>query len=718
MWKNPLAAALIIVALGIPASAGPSMSISDLQKAYDRAYPNQKIFDDNNLLIPRPRNTAESSVLAPDSHAGKNIDKLRPPVELKAPTQQAQEAQTGTMAGNPPTATLLGLTELKYPYEKASHYGPPTYYDYYLLFRYQQPPTVTNLDVGTCFGSQAAAQAAFQKMPLTFGIPITDSADYINKMTLNAKLVDELTSPGRWMKISEAWQQAQQQDMANSTGQAAEVAFAGDLADIQGDLYNIANERGARPAQPRSKTRTVEEVTWMVQEAFKKIYMPIALLLLLPGAILTQMRGMVSYGFRINSEVTSPFDGILKAVIAIFLIPSTQLIISYSIDVGNSMTHVVSSYGIDPKTLMLYANAELYDVPFSNTANQLAPQWENVLTRDSKLEDVVIFDFSALWSGIISGISNLVGSIGSFFGFGGGGGGGGTDVAGGLGGSLPGMGGSSGGSAAAGPSPFARGKATAAPEEESQLETQSRMTTQMQYGFNAMNMLDCSIISILLEFQTIMMCYLLLLGPIAAAFYAWPSQGPFKGCFVSWVNGVVTLSLWRFWWCLILLCMNVRILWLQDMHEYHINSEWEMLVFSAFSVLMTAVPFQPFDFKVGELVEKVLSQAEKTSKEKAESKVKSGDVGQPQGDTHTKAGATGSRNDGSDGEHSRSSSPTAAPSGKDESDAKTPPAGPPPASSHEPSNETATVSAAPTQSFSPVSSDVTPPPLSREGAEA
>lgn len=712
MWKLPLAAAcLFVVAFASSALSAPSSSIADLQRAHDRAYPNQKLFDDSNVLTPRPRNTSESSVLAPDSHAGKHIDSARKPIELKAPKQQAQEAQSGMMAGNPPTSTLLGLTELKYPYQKASHFGPPTYYEYYLLFRYTPPPTVTSLDVGKYFGSQAAAQSAFQKAPKPYGIPITDSADYINKMTLNAKLVDELTSPSRWMKVSEAWQQAQQQDMANSMGQAGEVAFAGDIADISGDLANIANERGARPAKARSKTRTIEEVIWMVQQCYKRIYMPMAILLLLPGALLTQMRGMVSFGFRLNAEVRSPFEGILRAMIAVFLIPATQLIVSYSIDVGNSMTHVVSAYGMDPTALMVYANAQLYDVPSENAANQLVPQWENSTSRDPVLEDQVIFDISALWSSIIDGIKSVFSSIGSWLGFG-------SDTGSSAGSS------SAGSSAALGPDEDARGKVTAAPEEKSQLETQSRMTTQMQYGFNAMNMLDTSIVSILLEFQTILMCYLLLLGPFAAAFYAWPTQGPFKNAFVSWVNGVITLSLWRFWWCLILLCMQVRILWLKDIGEYHINSEWEMLVFSAFSLLMTAVPFQPFDFRVGELVQQVLSQAEKTSQKNAEAKVKGGDIGKGQDNCHGGAQSSGARNDGSDGEHSRIStteSPqdvSAPPSGKDEGEARTPPAGPPPAYENDaPAMVPLSTIEQPSMSTN-VNSNITPPPLTREGAEA
>lgn len=749
MWKAPLATAFVFFTLVSPVVAEDTNSISELQRNYDKAYRNQQLFDSSNVLTDRTRKTTEPSALAPDTHAGRNADgKQRPTVELNEPKQQAQEAQGGMMAGNPPTSTLLGLTELKYPYEKASHYGPPTYYEYYLLFRYTPPPTVTSLDVGKQFGSQAAAQSWFQKAPTTFGIPITDSADYINKMTANAKLVDQITSPSRWTKVTEAWQQAQQQDMAGSTAKAGEVQFAADLANIESDLHNIANEYAARPAAVRAKTRSIDEVTWMVQQVYKKIYIPIAILLILPGAVLTQGVSMVSFGFRLPARVSTPFDGLLKAMIAIFLIPATQLIVSYSIDVGNTMTHAIASYKVDGKDLMAYVNAQLYDVPLQNASNQLVPPWENSLTRDPALEDDVIFDLDALLNSIISGISNFFGSIGSWLGFGGGGSmpnplGGSGSAGGGIGSAL-GLGGSgngSGGTSPAGTSPMARGKVTQAPEELSQLESQSRMTTQMQYGTNAVNMINFGVVSVLLEFQTVMMCYLMLLGPIAAALYAWPLGGALKNAFASWLNGVITLSMWRFWWCVILLVMHVRIQWLKDMGEYKINSEWEALVMLSFSVMMAAVPFNPFVFKVGDLADGVLKKASenvnKAGQDKGGAAGSAGGGGgnaagaanagggggasksassMSPGTSHQDAESSGRRNDGSDGERKRTSgsNPSAndpahrAPL-KDEPD--TPPSGPPPMVDP----NSATVSA---QGMSTPMSEMSPPPISREGAEA
>lgn len=768
MWQRPFTLALLIIcfASANAAQASPSSSVSDYQRAYSKAYPNQKYFDEANIPMPAQQQLAEPMQLAPDAHAGKIADRNRQPVDLQAPPQNATQAQDGMFAGNPPTATLFGLTELKYPMQKASHFGPPMYYEYEYLFRYQEPPTMiggmngnknsgndksgsadrglsganavgafkqgaagatSGMDVGGCFGSQAAATAAFRGMPITFGIPITDSADYINKMTLNAKLVDQITEPSRWLKVTEAWNQAQQQDMANANAQAAEVAFAGSITDMHGALFNLANEEGVKKPTGKGRTRTIQEVAWMVQAAYKQIYIPIAILLVLPGAVLTQIRAVVGYGFKLNVETVSPFQGMLRALIAIFLIPATQLIVSYSIDVGNAMTAVVASYGMDPIAIMNYANAELYDVPFKNSQNQLTPPWTNATGRDPALEDKVVFDINNLWSKILEGFSKWIGSVLSWFGFGGGSGDGG--------GSIPGIGG--GGSALGGskvdgspavekPNPLARGKATAAPEEESQLETQSLMTTQMQFAYNAINMLNCSVVSVLLEFQTVMMCYLLLLGPIAAALYAWPPTPPFKNTFVSWVNGVVQLTMWRFWWCLILLCMNVRINWLADNNEYHINSEWETVVFFAFSVLMSAVPLQPFNFRPGEFVKETLAKAQENA-DKAQKQ--HGASSQQNVDKYEQSSTTGSRNDGSDGEHSRISesntSPEVSPppgkdedsggSGSDSSAPKAPPMTMTPPAQQESAPNQQVASRAPSTAGTP--EGITPPPMTGKTTE-
>lgn len=72
------------------------------------------------------------------------------------------------------------------------------------------------------------------------------------------------------------------------------------------------------------------------------LFVPIAILLLLPGAILTQIKAMVSAGNPTLGDM-NPFDGILRSVVAIFLIPATFLVVNYGIDFSNSIVASIAS---------------------------------------------------------------------------------------------------------------------------------------------------------------------------------------------------------------------------------------------------------------------------------------------------------------------------------------------------------------------------------------
>src|SRR5262249_46519304 len=110
-----------------------------------------------------------------------------------------------------------------------------------------------------------------------------------------------------------------------------------------GALINIANEASGQPAGGDPKT--IPQAVWMVQQMYAKVFVPLAILFLLPGAVITQVKGQVAAAFNLKADdSSSPFEGILRSIVAIFLIPSTQLIVSYSIDVGNSMAHEVSQW--------------------------------------------------------------------------------------------------------------------------------------------------------------------------------------------------------------------------------------------------------------------------------------------------------------------------------------------------------------------------------------
>jgi hypothetical protein len=291
---------------------------------------------------------------------------------------------------------------------------------------------------------------------------------------------------------------------------------------IAGNI-NVANEAVGTSGDTKAPFRPVSQAIGMVQTMYRHVYLPMALLLLLPGAVLLQTKIMISqFATPDEDSQGGPFGHILRGMIALFLIPSTQLIMSYSIDVGNSMTYSISQ---------------------QFTANEIV-QWAKG-QQDAK-------------------------------------------------------------------------EAKGQPVDRMDPQEYKDQTMQMATGMINMSM-GIGLL-ILAAFQLAMSCYLFLLGPIAAALYSWPaligSAGVgrlFKGVFINWVNAVVTLSLWRFWWILIVFVMVTRISWLKEIGEYVPNTQWEGLMLGCFMVMMMYVPFAPFELKPGELVDRLLEKAKEAS---------------------------------------------------------------------------------------------------------
>jgi len=275
---------------------------------------------------------------------------------------------------------------------------------------------------------------------------------------------------------------------------------------------------------------------------YKKCYIPMAILFLLPGAILTQVKSLVSFGFfgSKDEDTQHPFTGILRAIIAIFLIPMTQLTVSYVIDVGNSVTHCVV------EELDRHGGLEaIYKWAHEQTYSNTEPQYQNHVTNDQP-------DHADPKIGKISGKT----------------------------------------------------------EKAMLWEHQTNLSSTMQLWFNTMNNVLAQGLIIINAFQLVMICYLFLLGPIAASFFAWPSgvgRDLFRKCFSSWLDGVVILCLWKFWWNIVLLCMAIR---LSSGYVTNPTDQWEMFMYTAFMCILTFVPFNPFEFRPGEIVSHILEKAQ------------------------------------------------------------------------------------------------------------
>lgn len=433
--------------------------------------------------------------------------------------------------------------------------------------------------------SKEGDQAIWEYELTTLGVgPISDTQYQMIERENNQRFLELMFDPERWTWTGKAAMQTQQQQASACAAQGADHNFTTAVDEIQTYLINVANENAAEPVSGNPPQKTKGQVIYMVQQMYKQVYIPMAILLLLPGAVMTQMKSMVQFGvLKVQDETTdtnSPFMGIIRSIIAIFLIPATQLIVSYMIDVGNSLTYEVKKY-IKTETIMKYAREQMYDPKIKATTNVQQP----------------------------SNIPPL--------------------------GKAPEQGGGEGQDN--GQDEYL-GKAANADEKKAVEEMQSKLSQQTDGMFNFMNACLSSGLTVLTAFQLVMMCYLFLLGPIAAALYAWPninkgSDGPglFNKVFANWLDAVVVLSLWRFWWCVVLVTMTTYIEWSKELGFFDPTSQWEQMVFTAFQVLLGYVPFQPFNFNPKPMVEQIEKQAKDSAQGGKEGKQGSPGGGQQPG---------------------------------------------------------------------------------------
>ncbi len=328
------------------------------------------------------------------------------------------------------------------------------------------------------------------------------------------------------------------QGAGEAFGDAFNPAWESMLELHMSHLLNVANEGAGQPCSAKDPVKVHENAIWMVMQMYKRVYLQIALLLILPGAVLSQMKGLVSSGIlqsQNDEDTVSPFVGIQKSLVAIFLIPATQLIVSYAVDIGNSMTYEVKRH-INEQLIYEWADEQVFRAPEANKKEQIMhPSMFKVL-----------------------------------------------------------------------------GKLSEGSEKDSGVEPQSEATVMLQTLVNLSAMSAAFGLVMLSAFQITMMCYLFLFGPIAAAFFAWPTAvgSLFSRIFAVWVDGVINVGLWRFWWSTVLLAAQTRIEWLQEIGQYNPYCEWEMIIFVAFIVILMYVPFNPFDFKAGEMVSQIMSKSE------------------------------------------------------------------------------------------------------------
>jgi hypothetical protein len=374
------------------------------------------------------------------------------------------------------------------------------------------------------------------------GTPISN-AEFATLCAAQAEQISELmTEPERNINKAQAEGAAKMADQANNSAECAEGNCGAAWSTMTNYLINVANESAAEPTDSRNPFKKYSQAVWMVQQMYKKCYIPMAILFLLPGAVITQCKSLVGFGIMHSrdEDASSPFSGIFRATIAIFLIPATQLAVSYIIDTGNAVTECVV------KELDKNGGLEVIkDWAHQQTYNNEEPKYKNFV--ENKVPQ---------------------------------------------------------------PNQPEIGKISGDDEEKMLWERQTMPSTLMQQWYNTFNQMVGQGLAIINAFQLVMICYLFLLGPIAASFFAWPSgigRDLFRKVFASWLDGVVVLALWKFWWNIVLLCMAIR---LSSGIVSNPTDQYEMYMFTAFMAMLLFVPFNPFEFRPGEVVSHVLEKAQ------------------------------------------------------------------------------------------------------------
>jgi hypothetical protein len=357
--------------------------------------------------------------------------------------------------------------------------------------------------------------------------------------------------PDRWRSAMQSSLNMKEAVQSDNTAEGAEQNMNAGWDTVALPLINIANEEAWQPTDPENPWKSYAQAAWMVGQMYKQVYIPMGILLLLPGAVLTQVKIIAKVGtmpqdspVAPDMDMVSPFSGIMRAMIAVFLIPATQLFVSYTIDVGNSLTYEI-------------VNCQYWDL-------QMLKDWRNQQTYDAKPQNQQNYFSNVPESGM-------------------------------------------------------QGKIFGTPDDQVVLEKQNYVTGTNQQWFNQLQMLLGQGMVALNAFQLVIIMYLFLMGPIAASLYAWPGtvgSNLFTGVYSAWMDGVVLVTLWKFWWAVILLVMMIRL----DVNAANnmaagldpippATDQFEAFMCASFCTLLMYVPFNPFDFQPGSCVKSVLDSA-------------------------------------------------------------------------------------------------------------
>jgi len=336
---------------------------------------------------------------------------------------------------------------------------------------YQWPATVSS---GSASSVPTQRDSAITKYSVkTFGYPVSDTQFQIIQRLDDNMMLEEAFDPERWMWLDNAIGAIKATSAANSMANLERNQAVGAIGFVQSFLANFTTDG-----------------TNVWNRIRDQLFVPMAVLLLLPGAVLTQVRAIVAQGSPIFGEV-NPFEGIFRAIVAVFLIPATYLIVNYGIDVANSISYEIAQGYQNVVGGNMYQDASAGQQrafpihPAGSDLNQIPPA-----PTSSSNQSTTATNGTDPWSQLESISFNV----------------------------------------------------TSQPDE-----TAPVLKSTQRAVVNGMNGGLAATWNVLCAFQMAYLYYLFCIGPIVAALWVWPTQ-QLRNAFPSWVEGVVTICFWSLFW--------------------------------------------------------------------------------------------------------------------------------------------------------------------------
>ncbi|MDP3509361.1 MAG: hypothetical protein Q8T09_15415 [Candidatus Melainabacteria bacterium] len=320
--------------------------------------------------------------------------------------------------------------------------------------------------------------AITKNMLQTFGYPVSDTQfQLISRMNDNIML-EQLYDPEKahWM--------------AAATGGSAANAAANSMASLA-----VNQALSAIDFCEQFLTNFTAEPNNVWQRIRDQLFVPMAILLLLPGAVLAQVKAIVAQGSPVLVGEIHPFDGLLRSIVAIFLIPGTFLVINYGIDVANSITYTIANEYLHIFGSDMYDDAKCAIV---RAFPMNKPEWNR---NSFGVKEVPRFEGTGNWAPL-EGYTLVTARIDPCMGI----------------------------------------EESRVPDED--VVQSKNINRLMMNGLS-----DSATITwnISCAFQMAFLYYLWCMGPIAAALWVWPVQA-LRSALASWVDGVITICFWSLFW--------------------------------------------------------------------------------------------------------------------------------------------------------------------------